>query len=116
MQARIIKVNNLLRNQLAHLITREVEFKEGTVVTVMRTEAEADLKTARVFVRVFPKTATKKALQELSRRAPFLQSRLNRALSMRFVPKLSFAVDQKSDTLDAPTEVEQLLDSLKNQA
>src|SRR3989338_3901093 len=109
MSQRLSKVNNLIRNELAKLIVREVEFEKGVVVTVMRVESTADLKGATVFVRVLLTDQVKTALKELNRRAPFLQSRLNRNLSMKFVPKLSFTIDQKADILDAPSEVEQLL-------
>mgnify|MGYP001560361944 CR=1 FL=1 len=114
MSHRISQVNNLLRNELSKLVAREVEFDDA-VVTLMRVEAEADLKKARVFVRVLPKEKTRDSLSRLNKRAPFLQSRINKELSMRFVPKLSFSIDQQTDKIDEATEVEQLLDSLKNQ-
>ncbi len=115
MSHRISQVNNLLRNELSKLVVRDVEFEEGIVVTLMRVEAAADLKKAQVFVRVLPKEQTRAALSQLNKRAPFLQSRINKELSMRFVPKLSFSIDQKGDKLDEETEVEQLLDLLKRE-
>lgn len=112
MSTRIQKVNELIRHELATIISREVEFKD-TIVTVMRANTDADLKRTKVFVGVIPATHEKGALVTLKKRAPHLQRQLNRTLSMRFVPVLSFSIE-RGEKQNRGDEVEHILDQIKN--
>lgn len=113
---RLERVNELLRQHVALLLAREVEFPLGVVVTVMRTKTEADLKKTRVFVSVTPKEYEKGALSLILKRRPFLQSELNHTLEMKFVPALAFSIERESDKKDDLEEVEHILDTIKKEA
>lgn len=93
---RVEKVNILLRELAASLIARELEFAEGTLVTVTRTATSEDLRYATIFVSVLGGgvTAPQEAMAVLLRHTPEIQHKLNRKLSMRPVPRIRFAIDR----------------------
>lgn len=109
---RIAKVNELIKNELAKTIQREIEFPKNTIVTVMRVQADADLKKATVFLGIFPKEEEKSTLTLIRKRSPLLQGILNRTLVMRYVPELKFTIEKESDKKDPIDEAEYILDNL----
>ena len=52
MSDRILKVNELLKQEAGAAIARELEMPHGVLATITRLDAQADLKTAKIFVRV----------------------------------------------------------------
>lgn len=96
------------------LIRRELEMPPGVLATITRVKAEPDLKTAKIFVRVYPEDHNAGALDYLRKNAGTLQRDLNRRLVMNFVPRISFYLDTATDeTLSPEEEVEKIFDSLK---
>ena len=109
---RISKINELIKQELSKIISREIEFPENTVVTVMRVQTDAEMKKSKIFVSAIPHAQTGGALSVLKKRKPFLQHRLNRTLVMHFVPALSFAIEKEDAVIDEIDEIEHLLDTL----
>ena len=93
---RIEKVQVLGREILAEIIARELQFPEGTLVTVTRVEVSGDLYYARVFVSVLGRDAQAEniVLTELARATGAMQLELNRRLRMRPVPRITFEIDE----------------------
>ncbi len=107
------KVNELLRAEIGAIIQRELEMPKGVIVAITRAKAEPDLKTARLFIRVYPEDHSAGALDYLRKNARLLQRTLNHRLAMRFVPAISFSIDKESnESLSEEEEVEKILDSL----
>lgn len=110
---RIQKVNELIRQQLAILIVREVEFPPNTVATIMRVETDPDIKKARIFVSITPEESKNSGLTAIKKRGPYLQHQLNRTLEMHYVPSLSFSIDRPNAKRSDADEAEFILDELK---
>jgi len=113
MSERIHKVNSLMRQEVGAVILRELEMPKGSLITVTRVTAEPDLKTAKVFVRMYPTLNELTLLEYLKKNSGRIQKSLNRKLEMKFVPQLTFFLD--SENLGEPEEndVEEILDSLR---
>lgn len=113
MSERIHKVNSLMQQEIGAVILRELEMPKGSLITVTRVNAEPDMKTAKVFVRMYPALNELTLLEYLKKNSGRIQKSLNRKLEMKFVPQLTFFLD--SENLGEPEEndVEQILDSLK---
>lgn len=112
---RIAKVNELIKREVATTIFREVELPPGSLATVTRVQAEADLKTAKIFLMIFPERYAKSVLEIIRKRAGSVQHVLNRRLAMHFVPQLSFYLDAKKTDADnegGQDDVDTILDSL----
>lgn len=107
---RVEKVNILLGEMIADLLSRLLQFPEGVLVTVTRVAASPDLHSANVFVSVLAGAGNEAAepavLQELRHAARLIQVELNRRLRMRPVPRIRFAIDAGEKRRE---RVEQLL-------
>ena len=90
---RIEKVNELIGQEVSKIILEEFEFGEGIMVTVMRVEASSKLETANVWVSVFPEGKSGQVLAKLNKNIGSIQKRLNKKISLRFVPKIFFKLD-----------------------
>ena len=106
MSRRMPKVNELLRQQLSELIHEKVGGKTG-LVTVTDVETTSDLQLATVHISVFggDPEAARERLQE---RAHFFQQQLGDRLHMKFIPKLTFAINDESKR----ERVEKILEEL----
>ncbi|MBI2484463.1 30S ribosome-binding factor RbfA [Candidatus Uhrbacteria bacterium] len=111
---RIDKLNTLIAQELAKIISREVEFELGTLTTITRVKTSDDLKYASVFITIYPDARRGSALTLLKKRRPYLQHLLNESIPLQHVPHLRFLIE--SEDPDAPSEVEQeverILDTL----
>lgn len=113
MSERIHKVNSLMKQELGSVILRELEVPKGSLVTVTRVSAESDLKTAKVFVRMYPEQNEESLLEYLKKNTGRIQRTLNRRLEMKFVPQLSFFLDSQQDEEPEKDDIEDILDSIK---
>jgi len=94
---RIEKVNVLIREVIALILSRDVHFPEGALVTVTRISTSEDLYYAAVFISVLAgdETKEKEVLDQLRRSAGEIQHELNKRLRMRPVPRITFAIDEE---------------------
>ncbi len=110
MEKRISKINELIRSELSAIIARTVEFRLGTLVTITSVECDPEAKEAIVYITVFPSDREQEVITLLKKLSGPLQHTLNRKLSMRFVPQLTYSIDKEQVEGYA---VEALLDSIK---
>ncbi len=103
------RLNHVLRESLAAVISRELELP-GILVTVVYVNAASDQKSATVGVSVLPDNMTGTALAALKRSSRLIASSLAKKVRLRHIPRLTFVFD--------PTEkeaaiLEDLIDSLE---
>lgn len=93
---RVEQVQNLLREVAAGIVSRDVSFPPGAMVTVTRSVVSEDLLHATLYVSVFSADPgdERVVLDELARSTGAIQNAINRALAMRPVPRITFAIDQ----------------------
>jgi ribosome-binding factor A len=92
------RVAQLLRQELADVIDRELKDPRVGFVTVTEVRSSADLRSARVFVSVYggeKEQAT--SLQGLQAASGFLKRELGRRMRLRRVPDLTFELDRGLD-------------------
>lgn len=110
MSDRIKKINETIKQELGMIILREVDFPEGILVTVAKTDTTRDLQECKVLISVFPETEMDKTLKILQKHAYILHQELNKKLFIRRVPKLIFRKEKENQK---ELEINQLLDSLE---
>ena len=94
---RIERINHLLRQEIADLLTREVkdETLSEALISITEVETSPDLRSAKVFFSVYGDEEVIKATQEhLRRAAGFLHHNLKERLDLRHTPHLEFVVDR----------------------
>lgn len=109
MSDRMVKINELILQQLGEIINREVELP-NTFVTITRVTTSTDLKYSTVYISVLPDGEAGKAVHKLNLLAGRLQRELNKKIVLRSIPRLEFRYDESGKHA---SEIDQLLDSLK---
>lgn len=95
--ARTQRVAQLLKEEIAELLQREVKDARIGLVTVTDVTVTRDLKYANVYVYVPDEDRRAKALEGLTSAAGFMRSRLGRELRIRRMPELRFLMDRTQD-------------------
>ena len=88
------KLNMLLRDELGKIIDREIEFPEGSLVTITHVVTSPDLRYATVLLSIL-NADPNRILEMLDKNVYPIQQQLNRKLRMRPVPRIRFAVDEE---------------------
>jgi len=109
MFSRIDRINELIKETLASIISEEVDFASGVFVTVTRVDTSRDLRYAKVFLSVFPEKRFGDTFRMLERKMYALQGKLNKKLSMKPLPRIEFVSDKTEVEAD---KIEKLLKNI----
>jgi len=111
MTARTDRIDELLRQEIGVIISREIADPRVGFATVTSVETTPDLRHAKVFVSVIGQAADRKAtLSALGRAMPFIQHELGKRLRIKRIPQFHLELD---DTLERGTRVLHLLNELE---
>ncbi|HEX4607930.1 MAG TPA: 30S ribosome-binding factor RbfA [Urbifossiella sp.] len=92
---RLARVNEVIRETAANAILFQIKDPRVKGVTVTRAEVSADLQHAKVYVSVMGSEREQKlTMYGLASAAGFIQTRLAERLTTRYVPHLTFVVDE----------------------
>lgn len=93
MNFRSERVSKLIREELAKIIIREVEFSDA-LVTITAVEVDKKLEHAKVSVSVIPSSSGPAALADLLKRAGALQYLLMKKINIKPMPRIAFELDR----------------------
>jgi ribosome-binding factor A len=92
---RLARVAEVAREVAAEAILFEVKDPRVKMVTVTRAEVSADLQHCKIFVSVLgSEKDAKLTLHGLTSAAGFVQSKLAKRLTTRYVPHVTFVIDE----------------------
>lgn len=92
---RLDRVNQLMKEEISHVLQRELKDPGLGFVTVTEVDAAKDLRTARVYVSVLGSEAQwRTSLAALERARGFIRNWLAPRLRMRVIPHLTFHPDR----------------------
>ena len=107
---RTARLDELLREEIARVITRDIEDPRVGFVTITSVEVSPDLRHATVWVSLIGQPAERQeTLRALGRAMPFVRRQLG-VLRLRRIPELHLRED---DTLERGTRVLRLLKELE---
>lgn len=95
MRDRADRVGQLLKEQIALIVRKELSFPEDVLVTVSRTEVSPDLAFADVYVSVMPEEKAEEVLKTLEKNVFSLQQKINKQFRIRKVPKMRFVQEKE---------------------
>ncbi len=101
-----------LKNGLAEIFARDVEFPPGMLVTVMEAKMTQDRRFAKITLSVFPNGAQEQTLRIIAQFKHEINDGLAKRLRIRVIPKLHYVFD---DTEAVAEEVETLLNRLERE-
>ena len=111
MTARTDRIDELLRQEIGSILTRDVKDPRIGFATVTRVETTPDLAHARVWVSVIGQQGERKqTIVALEGAMPYVRRELGGRLRLRRIPNLHVQVD---DTLERGTRILHLLDELE---
>ena len=111
MSQRTDRVDELLREEISSIVTRDVADPRIGFATITRVETTPDLRHARVWVSVIGQPGERDTTIAALRRAmPFVRHELGKSLRIKRIPDLHVELD---DTAERGTRVLRLLDELE---
>jgi ribosome-binding factor A len=110
MSQRTDRVDELLRQEIGSIITREIADPRVGFATITKVETDRELRHAKVWVSVIgqPKERTE-TIAALTHAMPFVRHQLGERLRIKRIPMLHVQVD---DTAERGTRILQLIDEL----
>lgn len=93
MSQRIQKINSLIRQHIAEILTKDLSLKLGVFLTVAKVDTTPDLRYTRIFLSVFPEKEIHYVEETLKKEKHQLQGALNKKLHMKPLPRLVFQID-----------------------
>jgi len=106
MRDRIEKINELIKTNISHLLTRELSLKSGVFITISKVDTTSDLRYTNVFFSIYPEKETGYAQIALKKEMYAIQGALNKMLVMKPLPKIIFKLDTTESKAD---EIEKIL-------
>jgi len=107
MTARTDRIDELLREEIGQILTRDIQDPRIGFVTITDVETAPDLSTAKVWVSVIGQPAEREqTIKTLQRAMPFVRHELGSRIRLRRIPELQIRAD---DTAQRGTRVLQLL-------
>ena len=93
--SRASRVGDQIREELATLLTREVQDPGIGFVTLTHVKVSPDLQQARVYyTTIGDEKARKESARALGRATPFLRRQIGQRLRLKRVPELTFFYDE----------------------
>ena len=112
MTQRTDRIDELLRQEIGSIVSREVADPRIGFATITKVETTPDLRHAKVWVSVIGQPKERSAtIAALGRAMPFVRHELGRTLRLKRIPDLHVELD---DTAERGTRVLQLLAELES--
>jgi ribosome-binding factor A len=107
MKYRKLRVQDLLREEIALIIQREIRDPGIGFITVLGVKMSDDLKDAKVYLSIYGDEKKKAAtLAALKRSRNYIKFLLGKRIQLRSMPELHFVID---DTYEKAARIEEIL-------
>lgn len=111
--SRASRVGDLIRAELAELLTREVHDPGIGFLTITHVKVSPDLQQARAYyTTIGDEKARRESARALERATPFLRRHIGRRLRLKRVPELTFSFD---DSIEKNDRIERILQELNTE-
>lgn len=112
MSRRTDRINEQLREEISTILIRQIKDPRlKGVISVTRVVSSGDLRSARVYISVMGRPATKKlALDGIQSAASFVRRELRDRINMRHTPFMTYELD---DSLEQADQVLRLMNEIK---
>lgn len=97
---RIQKVEKELQQCISQALGEFLFIPEGALVTVIEVDVASDIRSARVFVSVYPDQYQEEVFEELDAIRADIQKQISKKVRMKFLPKLSWHKDRSVNEID----------------
>ncbi len=106
------RVSDLLREEIADIISCKLKDPRIGFTTVMGVDLTDDLKIARVYVSILKHEERKTTIEVLNSAKSFIRSELSKRLKLKFIPSIEFRLDT---SIEYGNRIEKLLNDIKGE-
>lgn len=100
MSERIPKINDFIRDNISEILNKELPFKKGVFVSVIKVSTTKDLEETKVLVSIFPESERAYVMATLKKEIYRIQGALNKRLQIRRMPRIEFILDKTQENVD----------------
>ena len=109
-EKRLEKLTEVLKEELAFVISQEIDFPKGILATVMGVKIYSDLSWAEIFISTIPEKESEFVMDVLNSHAHFLHQALNEKIRIRRIPRIKFLPYTGPNNQE---KIEQILEDIK---
>lgn len=111
-QLRIEKLQELIKQETSKIILMDIKDPRIGFVTVTSVKMSGDLREAKIFVSIFGNDEQlKSSLEGLKSALGFIRTEIGKRIRMKFVPEISFALD---NSLNYSEHIQKLLNQVED--
>jgi ribosome-binding factor A len=109
---RSARVSDLIRQEVADIIMNRIKHKTLGFITITGAKVSDDLRNATIYMSVLDPGENEKTLKKLKSAASFIRSELGKRLKMKFVPNLTFRIDE---SIEYGRKIDTILDQINSE-
>ena len=109
---RSARVGDLIRQEVADILLNKIKHKDLGFITVTGAKISDDLRHATIYLSVMGDDDGKKTVHKISSSSSFIRAELAKRLQMKFVPSLSFRIDE---SIDYGRKIDNILDDIESE-
>ena len=111
MSDRMPQINELLRQELAILVSREIYLRDG-LITVTKIKCSPDLKNASAQISVLPENLSGSALRVLKSHNALFAKELRKKLNLKKIPRSHWEIDKQER---CALEIDKVFDEIRKE-
>ena len=109
---RSARVGDLIRQEVADILLNKIKHKDLGFITVTGAKISDDLRHATIYLSVMGDDDGKKTVHKISSSSSFIRAELAKRLQMKFVPSLSFRIDE---SIAYGRKIDSILDDIESE-
>ena len=109
---RSARVSDLIRQEVADILLNKIKHKDLGFITVTGAKVSDDLRHATIYLSVMGDDDGKKTVHKISSSSSFIRGELAKRLQMKFVPSLSFRIDE---SIAYGRKIDTILDDIESE-
>jgi len=109
---RSARVSDLIREEVADIIMNKIKHKNLGFVTVTGAKVSPDLRNAIIYLSVLNDEEKVRTVRKLNESKKFIKGELAKRLTMKFVPTLTFMIDE---AIEYGRKIDTMLDNLDSE-
>ncbi|UCH81770.1 MAG: 30S ribosome-binding factor RbfA [Nitrospiraceae bacterium] len=109
---RSARVSDLIREEVADILLNKIKHKDLGFVTVTGAKVSDDLRHATIYLSVLGNDDGQKTVHKISSSSSFIRGELGRRLKMKYVPSLSFRIDE---SIAYGRRIDSILDEIESE-
>lgn len=102
----------MIREEVADILLHKIKHKDLGFVTVTGAKVSDDLRHATIYLSVLGSDDGQKTVHKISSSSSFIRGELAKRLQMKYVPSLSFRIDE---SIEYGRKIDSILDDIESE-